>query len=368
MPLSAVVHQHAPPDHPQPALVVQAKVPDPRPHDPRHLEGGGHFDPVEMPAPRIVAADDGFLPSVAGSDPQVAGGVPSELPGRVVGPALLEARTQAAAVQADDPPVTRRQQGRARRVRDHVVHPPDGAAPDLRRAVHALPVGEPAEAGAGEDAHGPVGLGPQAQDLVGRQAVLGGVHLDSPAVEGGQSPAEGAEPQPSLHVLGDGHHREMGQAVRQPEALEGLPIEPAHPAVCRGDPEQASSVLVDVLDQHAGQAVLEGVLAGAGVGEGCRSSRLHGQCSLSPRRWWRPIFPVMAETSSRLSEPHAGLRVDLQSGSRTPHQGPSPDLALTQASRAPDGPLRRAASIRKKTGRIRKIRLIGHPKIPFGCQ
>ena len=98
--------------------------------------------------------------------------------------------------------------------------------------------------------------------------MLSGVRLESPAVEGGQPPAERAEPQPPVRVLGNGHHREVGQAVRRPEALEGLPVEPAHPAIGRGNPEQAAPILVYVLDQHPRQPVLQGVLAGLHMTEG----------------------------------------------------------------------------------------------------
>ena len=100
--------------------------------------------------------------------------------------------------------------------------------------------------------------------------MLGGVHPELPAIEGGQSSAERTEPQSPFRILGDGHHREMGQTFGQLEGLEGLPVETAHSAVGRGDPQQPSAVLVDVLDQHAGQPVLEGVPAGRGVTERSR--------------------------------------------------------------------------------------------------
>ena len=91
--------------------------------------------------------------------------------------------------------------------------------------------------------------------------------MESAAIEGGQPSAQRTEPQPPGGVLGNAHHREMGQTLGQSEALEGFPVEPAHSAIGRGDPEQTSPVLADVFDQHPGQSVREGVLARSHVSE-----------------------------------------------------------------------------------------------------
>ena len=97
--------------------------------------------------------------------------------------------------------------------------------------------------------------------------MLRGVHLELPAVEGRQSPAERTEPHAPGGVLGNAHHHQMGQAMGQPEVLEEFPVEPAHSAIGRGDPELTSPVLAQILDPHPGQSVPEGVVARPHVSE-----------------------------------------------------------------------------------------------------
>ena len=153
MPLPPVVHQHAPAGHPQPASAVDADMPYPRPHDLRSLRRGAHLDEIEMLAPRIVAAHHGFPVPVTGGDPQMAGCVPGKIPRPVVGPAGGEDRAHAAAIQADDPQGRCSQPCRARRIGHHVVHPPYGPAPDLRRAFHAPSPVEPADSRSRQHMH-----------------------------------------------------------------------------------------------------------------------------------------------------------------------------------------------------------------------
>ena len=128
-------------------------MPYPGSHDLGHLGRGIDIDHVEMLAPRIVAADDGFLVSVARGDPQMAGGVLGKLPGPVVDTALGEDRAQAAAVQTDDPQGPRGQPGLTRRVGGHVVHAAQGLTLDVSRALHARPPVEPTDAGARKEDH-----------------------------------------------------------------------------------------------------------------------------------------------------------------------------------------------------------------------
>ena len=267
MPLLPVVHQDASAGHPQPAPAVHAYMPYPRRHDLRHLRWGAHVDQIEMLAPGIVAADDRFPLPVAGGDPQMVGRVLGKFPTPNGGLRPGEDRAQAMAIQADDPPGLRGQPGRARHVRGQVVHPTQRLPADLPGALHARLLGIPGDTLAREHAHGAIRLRLQSQDLIGRQTVLGGVHLESAAVEDSQPFAQGTKPQPPEGVLGNALHREMRQTLGRSEALEGLPVEPAHAAIGRGDPEQTSPVLVDVLDQHAGQPVIQGVLARGHVGQ-----------------------------------------------------------------------------------------------------
>ena len=91
--------------------------------------------------------------------------------------------------------------------------------------------------------------------------MLGGVHLKAAPVVRGDSTAEGAEQQPPVGFLGNGHDRQIRQAIFEAKRIEPRAVEPADAAIGRGDPEEPLAVLVEVFDVHPAQPVKDGVLA-----------------------------------------------------------------------------------------------------------
>ena len=71
----------------------------------------------------IIAAYNGFGTNIAKGDPQRAGGALGEFPRPLHGTVpRAGVRTQVAAIEADYPPLPRRQPRRTRRVSRYVVH------------------------------------------------------------------------------------------------------------------------------------------------------------------------------------------------------------------------------------------------------
>ena len=59
--------------------------------------------------------------------------------------------------------------------------------------------------------HPTIWLGLQTHDLIGRQAVLSGIHLKAAPVVRGKPPTKCAEQKPTVGVFGNGHDRQIGQ-------------------------------------------------------------------------------------------------------------------------------------------------------------
>ena len=81
------------------------------------------LDEFELLANWIIAAYNGFGTNIAKSDPKRAGDALGEFP-RPLHRAVLraEVRTQVSPIEADYPPLPRRQPRRTRRVSRYVVH------------------------------------------------------------------------------------------------------------------------------------------------------------------------------------------------------------------------------------------------------
>ena len=75
------------------------------------------------------------------------------------------------------------------------------------------PSANQATARTGQHQNRTIWLGLQTQNLVGRQAVLGSVHLKISPVVGGKPPTKRAEQKPTVRVLGNGHDRQIGKTV-----------------------------------------------------------------------------------------------------------------------------------------------------------
>ena len=255
MPLLPVVYHHAPVGQPEPAPLVSPHVPRPVIHHP--LAALTHVNARKMLIPWIIATDQDFGTRVMETNPQVAGGILGEFPGPLARPV---AETHALPIQADDAS-PRRQPSSTARVGSHIVHSPQRLATNVGYALHAAALGKPSHTRAGQHQNRTIRLSLQTQNLIGRQAVLGGVHLKAAPIVGGKPPTERAEQQPSVRLLGNGHDRQIGQTVLEPKRIKPGAVEPADAAVGRGNPEKALAILVDVFHVHPGQPIKNRVLA-----------------------------------------------------------------------------------------------------------
>ena len=213
----------------------------------------------------IIAADQDSSTCVMEGDPQMAGGILGEFPRPL---AYLLVESYAPSIQAKDASAHRCQPSSTTRISSHVVHSPQRLAANFGYAPYTATLGKPRHARAGQRQNRAVRLSLQTHDLVGRQAVLGGVHLKATPVVRGNPPAKCAEQQPLVRVLGNGHDRQIGQTVLEAKRIKPGTVVSADAAVGRGNPEKALAILVNVFHVHPSQPVEDRVLAAQHVLKG----------------------------------------------------------------------------------------------------